>query len=224
MSLRSIQLPIIALLCLCAIDALDARAGLTDAAVLLDAMQTAYARVADYQTAVEVRSFAGDDGFTLRRFRYTFRKPNLIRLDLESPHRGTILVYPDRNGKVATKPPYFFTLHLSPDSPLLGTSAGQRIDQTDMGSLVTNIFHSLTDQRRGPAEIVDENGYIRIRVLARDHFREGVVTLYVFLVDKVLLLPVRVEESTPEGRLERIVVFADLRINTGVSDDLFRLE
>jgi outer membrane lipoprotein-sorting protein len=224
MSPRSIQMPIIALFCLFAVDAVGAPAGLTDAEVLVDAMRTAYARVADYQATVEVRDFAGDDRSTLQRFRYTFKKPNLVRLDLESPHRGMILVYPDRNGKVTMKSPYFFTLHLSPDSSLLGTPTGQRIDQTDLGLLVTNISRSLTDQRRGPAEIVDENDYIRIRVLARNHFREGVVTLYGFLVDKALLLPVRVEELTPGGKLERIVVFEDLRINTGVPDALFRIE
>ena len=100
-----------------------------------------------------------------------------------------ILVYPDKNGKVAVRPAglaHFLKFHLEPDSRLLKGSSGQRIDQTDIGLLIKNIARSLTDQRRGPAEIVEENGHVRIRVLAVNHFHEDVVTLYQFFIDKKL--------------------------------------
>ena len=108
-------------------------------------------------------------------------------------------------------------------NPLIKGASGQRIDQTDLGLLIKNITHSLTDQARGPVEI-EQDGDIRIRVLAVNHFREGVVTLYHFFIDKSLWLPVKVEESTPEGHPERTITFRDLRMNTSVPDSLFQMD
>ena len=198
-----------------------------DSETLLKNMEGAYAQVTDYQTHVEIKTYRRDGSFAAQKFLYTFKKPERIRLDFETPHSGLILVYPDQNGKAVIRPPglgRFFTLHLAPGNSLLRMSSGQRIDQTDLGLLIKNIGHSLTDQRRGPAEFAEDDGYIRVRVLADDHFQKGVETLYLFLIDKKLWLPAEVEESTPEGRLERIIIFHNLRINTGVPDSFFRMD
>lgn len=194
---------------------------------LLKKTETAYANVNDYRTRVDVRTFKSDGSSETEKFLYSFKRPKWIRIDFESPHAGMILVYPDKNGKVAVQPAglaHFLKLHLAPDNRLLKGSSGQRMDQTDLGLLIKNIGHSLTDERRGPAEITDENGYVRIRVLAADHFREDVVTLYRFFIDKKLWLPAIVEEFTPDGSLERSISFGDLRINNGLSDSFFQLD
>jgi len=197
-----------------------------DTNTLLKKMDAAYAQVEDYQTNVEVRNYKRDGSFETQKFSYTFKKPKWIRLDFESPYSGMVMVYPDKNGKVTVRPSgmaHFFEFHLSPESPLLKTFSGQRIDQTDLGLLIQNISHSLTDQRRGPVEM-EENAYVRIRVLAVNHFDEGIVTHYDFFIDKDLWLPVKVEESTPEGHLVRTITFGDLRMNTSVPDSLFQMD
>jgi outer membrane lipoprotein-sorting protein len=198
-----------------------------DTDTLLKKMETAYAGVNDYRASMEVRTFKEDGSSETERFFYTFKKPKWIRLDFESPHAGMILVYPDKNGKVAVRPAglaHFLKFHLAPDSRLLKGSSGQRIDQTDIGLLIKNIAHSLTDQRRGPVEMVEENGHVRVRVKAVNHFHEDVVTLYQFLIDKKLWLPAKVEESTPDGRVERVITFEGLTINSGVPDSFFQLD
>lgn len=197
-----------------------------DSDALLKKMETAYAKVNDYRTTVDVRTFKSDGSSETEKFLYSFKKPEWIRIDFESPHAGMVLVYPDKNGKVAVQPAglaHFLKLHLAPGNRLLKGSSGQRIDQTDLGLLIGNIEHSLTDERRGPAEIADEDGYARIRVLAVNHFREDVVTLYQFFIDKKLWLPAKVEEFTPERRLERSITFGGLRINNGFPDSVFQL-
>lgn len=197
-----------------------------DTNTLLRKMDAAYVQVENYQTHVEVKNYKRDGSFETQKFLYTFKKPKWIRLDFESPYSGMVMVYPDKNGKVTVRPSgmaHFFKLHLSPESPLLGTFSGQRIDQTDLGLLIQNISHSLTDQRRGPVEM-EENAYVRIRVLAVNHFDEGIVTRYDFFIDKDLWLPVKVEESTPERHPERTITFRDLRINTSVPDSLFQMD
>ncbi len=198
-----------------------------DPRALLKKLEEAYAGVKDYKTLVEVKTFKSDGSSETEKFVYSFKKPNLIRIDFESPHKGMVLVYPDRNGKVAVQPSglaHLLRLHLAPDSGLLKNSSGQRIDQTDIGLLISNIGHSLTDQSRGPAEITEEDGYARIRVLAVDHFRENVNTLYRFSVNKKSWLPGKVEEFTPDGRLKRSVTFEDLRVNNGFPDSFFQLD
>jgi hypothetical protein len=148
-------------------------------------MEGAYTQVMDYQTNIEVKTYRRDGSFAIQKFLYTFKKPDRIRLDFETPHSGLVLVYPDQNGKAVLRPPglgRFFALHLGPGNSLLRMSSGQRIDETDLGLLIKNIGHSLTDQRRGPVEFAEDDGYLRVRVLADDHFQKGVETLYQFLI------------------------------------------
>ncbi len=198
-----------------------------DGQAVVKKMQAAYETVTDYRANVEVKHYKKDGTFETEKFRYTFKKPTWIRLDFESPHPGMVLVYPDSNGKVAVQPgglAHLLKLHLAPDNRLLAPSSGQRIDQTDIGLLIRNISHSLTDQRRGPEDISEEGECVKIRVLAADHFRPNVVTLYQFQIDKSQWLPTSVEQSTANGRLERRVTFDDLKINNGFPDSLFRLD
>jgi len=192
-----------------------------DAGTLLKKMEGAYAGVKDYQANMEIRTYRKDGSYKTKRFLYTFQKPNRIRLDFESPYAGMIVIYPDREGKVVLR--WFFTIHLTPDNSFLEDSSGQRINQTDMGRLIEKITQSLTDHRRGPLEITEDEKEIRLRVVADDHFRQGVITRYEFVIDKKLFLPVRVEESTPAGLLERTIVFRSLRTNIGVPDSFFQL-
>jgi outer membrane lipoprotein-sorting protein len=198
-----------------------------DAGSLMNKLESAYAAVKDYQTDVVVSIYEGAGSSETQKFLYTFRKPEWIRLDFEAPHPGAVLVYPDKNGKAVVRPggvAHFLKFHLSLENRLIKVPSGQRIDQTDLGFLIRNISRSLTDQRKGPAEFAEEDGYIRISVLAVNHFRKGTVTLYRFLIDKSLWLPVKVEESTPEGRPERTVTFQNLRMNIGVPDSFFQID
>jgi hypothetical protein len=190
-------------------------------------MEATYARLRDYQAELEVRTFEGDGSFKTEKVVYTFKRPNRIRLDFQSPHPGRVLIYPGRDGKVVVRPwgwAPLFLLRLDRGSSLLEVSPGQRIDQTDLGLLIRNIAHSLSRGRRGPIELTEDDGHIRIRVLAENHFREGIVTLYQFLVDQKLWLPVRVDESRPDGSLERTVIFRNVRVNVGVPDSVFQLD
>lgn len=197
-----------------------------DVETIVERMKEAYSLVVDYRVDMEVRTHKGDASFDTERFVYTFRKPKWIRLDFISPHPGMIIVYPDKNGEAVVRPSglaHFLTLHLSPNNPLLRVSSGQPVDKTDMGLLIDHLSLSLKDERRGPLKVFDEGGFARIRVLALNHFRPGVLTLYEFKIDKERWLPVEVKEMTPDGSVQREVFFHNLNTNTGVPESLFRL-
>ena len=196
-----------------------------DVETLLQKMEAAYDQVRDYQTDVEILLFNEDGSFKTEKSLYTFKKPKHIRLDFVSPHPGMMLVYPGPDGKVLMKPQgvlSVLTFHLALDDPLLGSPSGQRLDQTDLGVLIKNIRHSVTDQRRGPVSLSEDKETIRIQVLADDHFREGVETRYQFLISKQLWLPLEVGQFTANGVPESRIVFHNLRTNINVPDDLFQ--
>jgi outer membrane lipoprotein-sorting protein len=196
----------------------------SDTESLLKKMEAAYEGVNDYQAHLQVRTLKKDGSLATKEVLYTFKKPHWIRVDFKSPHRGLVLIYPNPDGKVVVRPSglaRILALRVSPDSSILAVSPGQWIDQTDLGLLIANIGHSLTNQRRSEMAVAEQDGGIRIQVLADNHFREGVITRYQFLIDRDLWLPVEVEESTPEGVLERRISFETLRVNTGVPDTVF---
>ncbi len=193
---------------------------------IIGKMEAAYARVETYRTETEVTEYRSGNITRTERFLYSFKKPDHVRIDMHSPHPGWIIVYPDEEGKVSVKPggwTGFLRLRLSPDSEFLRNSAGQRIDQTDMGLLIGNIAHSLTDRRRGELKISSRADRVVIRVLSDDHFLPGVLTTYLFSIDRTLWLPVEVEEFTAGGIIKRKVIFRDLKTSVNQPEGFFSI-
>ena len=193
---------------------------------IIGKLKTAYAQVEDYQLETEVKTYHEGKFVEMNRFLYTFKKPDHIRIDMKSPSAGMILIYPSGDGKVAVKPNGllgFLKLNLFPDSALLSNATGQRIDQTDMGLLIKNIDHSITDRSHRTVSVSEQDGQVRIEVLAEDHFLKGVLTLYHFIIDKTHWLPVEVREFTPAGILKREVMFRNIRTSIGIPESFFRI-
>lgn len=198
-----------------------------DARQLVAKMEAAYAGLEDYRTRLVITGFGKDVSFwTLQKLRYTFKKPDRVRVDFEYPHEGMSIVYPDSDGEVAIRPGghfSFFTMHVDKDSPLVEISPGQHINQTDLGLLIRNIAHSVTDMFLGDLSITQNRARVTVRVLSDNPFQKGTPTRYTFTIDAQTWLPVAVEESTPEGVLKRRVLYQDMKTNTGVKDSVFEL-
>jgi outer membrane lipoprotein-sorting protein len=193
---------------------------------VLARLETAYAAVPSYQTDMEVREYRKGKYQESKRFRYTFRKPDQLRIDMRAPQPGTVLIYPDQQGKVTLRPggwSGFVTLHLAPDNAMLASGSGQRIDQSDFGLLLRNMRHSLTGQRRGEVLLSETPERVTIEVLADDHFLPGVQTLYRFVIDKATWLPQEVHESTAQGAPKRISIYGNLRTALTLNDGFFRV-
>jgi outer membrane lipoprotein-sorting protein len=199
--------------------------GISPATLVLN-MEIAYEKVEDYRMEVEVRKRLGEEGsWKEEKFTYTHKKPRQVRIDFRKPHRGTIVVYPGRDGKVLVRPwgRRALDLHLSEESFLLGDPSGQRIDQTDLGLLIQNISASLGEGRRGHFEISEEEHSVVVKVPAKDHFLKGKVTLYEFVIDRKSWLPVEIREFTPEGSAKRRILFSDIKLNLYIPDSVFSL-
>jgi outer membrane lipoprotein-sorting protein len=199
----------------------------SDIASLLSRIEAAYHAVADYQMNVEVRNYRPDAEYETKKFLYTFtKKPKQIRIDFAQPDAGMVIVYPDKDGKAVIQPfkwAKFIQLHLSPNSSLLMDASGQPIDQTDLGTLIRNMSRSLTAERRGKVEIDVKDKQVEVEVLADDHFRKGVMTRYLFKIDKSSWLPAGVEEWAPDDTHRRSIYFRNLRINIDIPEGVFNL-
>lgn len=194
---------------------------------IISKMENTYAQIGGYQTETEINEYREGKVVEKKRFLYTFKKPNHVRIDMENPYPGMVLVYPGKDGKVSVKPGGWFgflKLHLSSDNTLLMSNAGQRIDQTDMGLLIRNIAQSLTDRRHGEIKVSGLDGRTILEVLAEDHFLAGVITLYRFTIDNKSWLPMEVMEFTKDGILKRKVIFRNFRISNVTPESLFQIK
>jgi outer membrane lipoprotein-sorting protein len=199
----------------------------SDVESLLNRIETAYSEVANYQVHVEVRDYRPGAESETKKFLYTYKKkPRQIRIDFAQPYPGMVIVYPDKNGQAVVWPfkwAKFIKLHLPPDSSVLKDASGQTIDRTDLGTLIHNMSRSLTDERRGMVQIDTKDEHIEVGVLAADHFRQGVTTRYLFIIDKRSRLPAGVEEWAPDNTRRRSIYFRNLRINIDLPDGFFKL-
>ena len=199
----------------------------SDVESLLNRIKTAYDAVANYQVNVEVKDFRPGAESVTKKFLYTYKKrPPRIRIDFEQPYPGMVIVYPDKNGRAVVQPfkwAKFIKLHLPPDSSVLRDASGQTIDRTDLGDLIRNMTRSLTAERRGMVKIDTRDGRMEIGVLAADHFRRGVTTRYLFIIDKKSWLPAGVEEWAPDNTHRRSIYFHNLQINIDLPKSFFTL-
>jgi outer membrane lipoprotein-sorting protein len=200
----------------------------SDSTTLIGKIEKAYASVEDYRANLLIEGFGQDSSYQeTHELLYTYKKPNRVRIDFQRPHRGMVIAYPDANGKavVRIKPwASFLTFHLDPDSSFLEVSPGQQINQTDLGLLIRNIAHSLTDMLIGDLEVTFDEKHVVVRVLSDNPFRRGDPTRYEFLIDRGLWLPVGVRELSSQGVLRRTVTYKGLLLNGGVPDSFFQLD
>lgn len=189
-------------------------------AEIIAGMNRSWGRIDGYRTDTEVTEFREGRISGVKRFRYSFRKPHEVRIEMEFPSAGTVLEFSGRDDTISVHPGWagFLTFRLTQDSHFFRTDAGQRIDQTDLGMLIHNIARSLTDGRRSDISSTQRDGILQVEVVADDHFLPGVRTRYRFSIDTARWLPVEVREFTPNGIPRRTVIFRNLRTWSGMRD------
>ena len=67
---------------------------------IITKMETAYAKVEEYQAEIKVSEYGDGQIMQMKRFLYTFKKPYHLRIDMESPHPGTVLSIPIKTARL----------------------------------------------------------------------------------------------------------------------------
>lgn len=191
---------------------------------LLKRIDASYKGLDDYRCTLLSYNEDNDE----ERMVYFFKKPKRIRMELITPHKGTIVTYKSDDPFVYVSPFRWLrrlVLSFRLDNPLVMSSNGHQVDESDIGSFIDMILRPAVIN--GDASILDANPGSPDSYLINIDFKEetkGRPNKFKVWIDKRLLLPVRIDSYYPDGRLMESVTFKELTVNSGLSDDLFRLK
>jgi len=171
---------------------------------LIERMRAAFERVQDYTCRLVERNFKRPDEFS--ESDYAFKKPHLIKLvGRVGRSKGAVVVL-GKNGK-ASLWRYGF-----PIPTFLAREELRDFTRSDFGSLLEDIEQEL---QAGAEATVTLRGDAYLLRLARGHR----VRLYV--VDAQLNLPIELLE-TVDGQRVSLTEWRELRLDVGLTDDVFR--
>ena len=176
--------------------------------------QARFDALANYQVTLKSTSAGAEPVEVL----YGYRKPGFVRMDFIRPHPGAALAYSPETGKVTLWPFGFDTfprLMLSPDSRMIQSPRGHRVDQSDLGALLVNISAL---QQHGDTQVVgvEAIGMRRashVIVTGRRGHAVAGVSRYELWFDMSHGLPVKVASESPLREPIETALMEDLRID-----------
>ncbi len=157
---------------------------------------------------------------------YHYKRPGFVRMEMVKPHKGVVLIYSPTTKEVRLWPFGAFklpVLTLSPDSPLIQSSTGHRVDRSDVGALLNNVK---TLQAQGTTQTLGEeaiSGYftLHVAVLSRGDFLVENVRRYDLWLEHATLFPVKAVSHDRYHRWIETVVMEGLRINPEFPERFF---
>lgn len=150
--------------------------------------------------------------------RYSYRKPGFVRMDFTRPHPGALLIYSPVSRKVKLWPfglGTFPVLNLSPTDSLIQDDHGHRVDQSDIGVLLSNIRRLQND---GTTVTVGEEtlagrATLHLSVTGPKGVSVDGVNRYEIWLDKSHGLPAKVVSYDRQGSLLETVLMDAMVIN-----------
>lgn len=185
---------------------------------IIESFQKALDNIDDYQCIFEECAVLGEQE-ERRTFRYFFKKPKLIRMEILSGRgRGNIAVY--RDGKVRGRKGgllFFLTLNLNLTDPRVTNIRGDRIDESDWFFLLQEV---LLCQKKDEVRLV-KTDYLDGKMV---HLLElGINQQRNLYIEANTFLPKRLERFETNGRLIHTIEYKDIRINQNLTEDFFNL-
>ena len=191
---------------------------------VIQKMEAAFKAMEDY--ACEVEQLFYQDGVEDQRYRFKFhfKKKKRIRVDFTHPYSGLTIFYNDGD-KEATVMPFRFMpglkFRFSIDNPMIKTSAGQRIDQTDMGHFIDFMSKNLQNVRQGEDEFYEDKEQVKFLFWAKDYIEEKLPEKYRISISKGHWLPIRIERYSLDGKPLEVTDIKNYIINSRLEDKLF---
>lgn len=190
---------------------------------LVSAAIESYKSVENYQ--VTLMSKSADSSEVIR---YFYKRPGFVRMEFIKPHKGAVLVYNPSNKKVRLRPFGLlkpFVLTLDPDSSLVKSPKGHRVDESDIGKLLQT---AKALQGNGTTEVLKNEGLGEriaklIRVEGKDGFSVDGIHSYLLWLDGRSFLPIKASSYNADGGLIEEILMDDLEVNTNLSEELFDL-
>jgi len=180
-----------------------------------------YKNITTYQVTLRSKSH---NFFEEIRYYY---KSAYIRMEFIKPLPGVILTYNPIKKEVRLRPFRFINhvVTLSPDNDMLLSSAGHKVDESDIGSLL-GIVTKL--QSNGKTYIMGDESLscrqaVHVRVTGNEEYTICGIHQYDLWLDKMTYLPLKiVSYDLREGVIEEVLM-DDLEIDLDLPDNLFHL-
>lgn len=180
-----------------------------------------YGNVASYQVTLRVTH-----GRSNEIIKYFFKKPGFVRMEFVRPHKGAVLVYDPATHRVRLQPfgiSRAFSLSLSPDSALVKSSSGHRVDETDIGTLLDRVRQLQTVGQATVQGEEDVGG--KPSLLVNIEGKPGVVVdgahRFLLNLDAATLLPLQVRTYDAAGHPLETVLMDDLETDVQFEDHFF---
>jgi len=180
-----------------------------------------YRNIKTYQVTLRSQSHN-----TFEEIRYYY-KSAYIRMEFVRPFPGVVLTYDPTKKEVRLRP-FRFADHVvtfSPDSEIIKSSAGHKIDESDIGSLL-GIAARL--QSNGKTCVMGEESLsgrqtVMVKITGNGDFTVCGIHRYDLWLDKITSLPLKIiAHDLNEGVIEEVLM-DDLEIDLDLPDSLFRL-
>jgi len=180
-----------------------------------------YRNIKTYQVTLRSKSHN-----TLEEIRY-FYKSTCIRMEFIRPFPGVVLTYDPAKKEVRLRP-FSFADHVvtfSPDSEIIQSSAGHKINESDIGSLL-GIAARL--QSNGKTYITGEESLsgrqtVMMEITGNGDFNIRGIHRYDLWLDKTTYLPLKIVAYDQHGRVIEEVLMDDLETDLDLPDSLFHL-
>jgi outer membrane lipoprotein-sorting protein len=180
-----------------------------------------YQNITSYQ--MQIRTTSNND---TSLFLYYFKKPGFVRVELQQPFKGAVLIY-DPVKKQAKLWPFgrhsLPGLALSPGNRLIKSPSGQQIDQSDVGTLYQNT-KSLQDHGKTDVlglENIDGKETVHLVVEGDNGFSIASVHRYELWLNPETGFPARVVSYNAAGELMETVDMEALELNPDFPNDFF---
>lgn len=192
-----------------------------EVADLLDLAIERFGAVESYRVTIRSSHAKGEE-----ELRYFYRKPGLVRMEFIRPHAGAVLIYDPSTGRVRLWPfgaGRFPELHLRPDNPLIRNARGQRVDHSDVGSLLDNVRALRQDGKmKSPGAVILADRPVRhVEVAGTNDFTVAGVHRYQLWLDAASLFPVKVVSRDLNDAVIESVRMDDAEIDGTLPDSLF---
>jgi hypothetical protein len=180
--------------------------------------QARFDALANYQVTVKSTS----PGAEPVEVRYCYCKPGFVRMDFLHPHAGATLTFSPESGKVKLWPFGFGTfprLTLSPDSRMIQSPQGHRVDQSDIGALLVNVreLQRHGDTQIAGAEAIGMRRAVHVIVTGKPGRLATGVSRYELWFDVSHGLPVKVASEDVSREPIETVLMENLRIDVPAS-------
>jgi outer membrane lipoprotein-sorting protein len=158
---------------------------------------------------------------------YSYRSPGDVRMDMETPYRGAVLIYRHDTGRVQLwpfgSPGRRPALSLRPTNRMVRSSQGHRVDQSDVGTLLRNVQrlqHHGSTRRLEP--VTHEGRPVQHVVVEAEPGRTvHEVARYDLWLDDETLFPLRVASYDRRGQRMESVLLEDVQLDPDFPTDHF---